>query len=84
VRATFRALAEAEADRYLVLDARLPVDELAAQIRRRVAGLLSGLPLQTRPGTSRGSTASGRGRTQDGAAPSHPHAQTGPTPQLHP
>ena len=85
VRATFRALAEGDGDRYLVLDARLPVDELAAQIRRRVAGLLSGLPLQTLPGTSRGSTASGRGRTApaDGT-PSHPHAQTGPTPQLHP
>jgi dTMP kinase len=90
VRATFRALAETEADRYLVLDARLPVEELAAQIRRRVAGLLSGLPLQTLPGTARGSTASGRGRgaaagaPQHDGAPSHPHAQTGPTPQLHP
>jgi dTMP kinase len=85
VRATFRALAEGDSDRYLVLDARAPVDELAAQIRRRVAGLLSGLPLQTLPGTSRGSTASGRDRAApaDGA-PSHPHAQTGPTPQLHP
>ena len=61
VRATFRALAEGDGDRYLVLDARLPVEELAAQIRRRVATLLSGLPLQTLPGTSRGSTASGRG-----------------------
>jgi dTMP kinase len=53
-----------------------------------VAGLLSGLPLQTRPGSSRGSTASGAGRpsgaADDGAAPPHPHAQTGPTPQLHP
>jgi dTMP kinase len=88
VRATFRALAEAGADRYLVLDARLPVEELAAQIRLRVAGLLSGLPLQTRPGSSRGATASGAGRpsgaADDGAAPPHPHAQTGPTPQLHP
>jgi dTMP kinase len=85
VRATFRALAEGDGDRYLVLDARAPVDELAAQIRRRVAGLLSGLPLQTLPGTSRGSTASGRGRTATADdAPSHPHAQTGPTPQLHP
>ena len=37
VRATFLALAEADPDRYLVLDARQPADELAAQIRRRVA-----------------------------------------------
>jgi dTMP kinase len=40
VRATFRALAEAEPDRYLVLDARLPVEELAELIRRRVTELL--------------------------------------------
>jgi dTMP kinase len=80
VRKTFRALAEAEADRYVVLDARLPVEELAAAIRQRVAELLSGLPLQTIAHTrpAHGATAVGDGR------PAHPHSQTGTTPQLHP
>lgn len=80
VRQTFRALAESDPDRYLVLDATRDLDELAAAIRVRVAELLSGLPLQTLPQTD-------PERTQ-GAAPTpvqrHPHAQTGPTPQLHP
>ncbi|MGY4859551.1 dTMP kinase [Cryobacterium sp. AP23] len=40
VRAAFLELAAAEPDRFLVLDASLPVDELAAQIRTRVAALL--------------------------------------------
>jgi dTMP kinase len=79
VRETFRVLAEGAPDRYLVLDASLGADELAAAIRVRVADLLSGLPLQT---------------LQQSAPPAreepttpvqrHPHAQTGPTPQLHP
>jgi dTMP kinase len=47
VRQTFIALAEAEPDRYLVLDARRSPDEIAAQVRQRVSDLLSGLPLQT-------------------------------------
>ena len=46
VRQTFRALAEADPDRYLVVDAGRPPDEIAAVIRVRVAELLSGLPLQ--------------------------------------
>ena len=49
VRQTFRALAEAQPDRYLVLDARQSPDEIAAAIRVRVADLLSGLPLQQIP-----------------------------------
>ena len=49
VRQTFRALAESDPDRYLVLDATQGADELAAAIRVRVADLLSGLPLQTLP-----------------------------------
>ena len=79
VRQTFRALAEADPDRYLVLDARQSPDEIAAVIRVRVAQLLSGLPLQqivtpvpVEPEHPRV------------PGPHHPHAQTGPTPQLHP
>ncbi|TFD91159.1 dTMP kinase [Cryobacterium lactosi] len=41
VRAAFLDLAAAEPDRFLVLDASLPIDELAALIRTRVAALLS-------------------------------------------
>jgi dTMP kinase len=88
VRQTFRALAEAEADRYLVLDARRTPDEIAAAIRVRVAELLSGLPLQTiaqaaaRPKPAAAAPVSPDG--QHAEAPHHPHAQTGPTPQLHP
>jgi dTMP kinase len=40
VRAGYLALAEAEPERFLVLDATLPVDELAARIRDRVSPLL--------------------------------------------
>ncbi|WP_233199615.1 dTMP kinase [Cryobacterium sp. N22] len=40
VRAAFLDLAAAEPDRFLVLDASLPVDELAALIRTRVAALI--------------------------------------------
>jgi dTMP kinase len=40
VRAAFLELAAAEPERFLVLDASLPVDELAAQIRARVGTLL--------------------------------------------
>ncbi|HEX7835322.1 MAG TPA: dTMP kinase [Pseudolysinimonas sp.] len=40
VRAGYLALAAAEPDRFLVLDATLPVDELAARIRDRVSVLL--------------------------------------------
>jgi dTMP kinase len=40
VRAAFLDLAEDEPERFLVLDASLPVDELAALIRARVAALL--------------------------------------------
>ena len=47
VRQTFLALAEADPDRYLVLDAQQTPEAIAAAIRVRVAELLSGLPLQT-------------------------------------
>jgi dTMP kinase len=40
VRQTFRALAEADAARYLVLDARRTPDDLAAEIRQRVTELV--------------------------------------------
>ena len=40
VRHTFRALAEADADRYLVLDARRTPDDLATEIRQRVTELV--------------------------------------------
>ena len=40
VRAAFLALADAEPTRFLVLDAAASVDEIAAQIRARVAALL--------------------------------------------
>ena len=78
VRQTFRALAESDPDRYLVLDATQGADELAAAIRVRVTDLLSGLPLQTLPQQA--------GRTAEPTTPvqRHPHAQTGATPQLHP
>jgi dTMP kinase len=87
VRQTFRALAESQPDRYLVLDARESPEAIAAHIRVRVAELLSGLPLQQLAQTSapapraNGSTVSHDALT---AAPHHPHAQTGATPQLHP
>ena len=84
VRQTFRALAEAQPDRYLVLDARRTADEIAAAIRVRVAELLSGLPLQT---LAQPAPPPARGRRHDGELASsthHRHTQTGPTPRLHP
>ena len=78
VRQTFRALAESDPDRYLVLDARQGADELAAAIRVRVTDLLSGLPLQTLPQQA------GRHAQPTTPVQRHPHAQTGATPQLHP
>jgi dTMP kinase len=91
VRQTFRALAEAEPDRYLVVDARLTPDEIAGEIRRRVAELLSGLQLQTLSGTRRETEKPAGPAPEQPAPPApapstkhHPHAQTGPTPQLHP
>ncbi|CAA9225777.1 MAG: Domain of unknown function / Thymidylate kinase [uncultured Blastococcus sp.] len=86
VRQTFRALTEAQPDRYLVLDARQSPEEIAAAIRVRVAELLSGLPLQQLPiaetHPQRGATAAGQPLAAAGAH--HPHAQTGTTPLLHP
>jgi dTMP kinase len=41
VRATFQTLAAGDPDRYLVLDATRPVDELAAAVRARVGPLLA-------------------------------------------
>ncbi len=78
VRQTFRALAESDPDRYLVLDATGGTAELAASIRVRVAELLSGLPLQTLPQSDAEAI---RPTTP---VQGHPHAQTGSTPQLHP
>ena len=40
VRRAFVAMAEADPDHYLVLDARQPVDEIAAAVRERMAPLL--------------------------------------------
>jgi dTMP kinase len=84
VRQTFLALAEAEPDRYLVLDARQSPDELAAAVRARVAELLSGLPLQTLPGTDPEPAPAEPAEPSGNGHAHHPHAQTGPTPQLHP
>jgi dTMP kinase len=87
VRRTFLALAEAEPDRYLVLDAQRSPDEVAAAIRTRVAELLSGLPLQTLPEDTRHRLRAGPaadGHRESATGPDHPHPQTGPTPQLHP
>jgi dTMP kinase len=88
VRETFRALAESDPDRYLVLDAQQSPEVLAAAIRVRVTELLSGLPLQTlaqpdppHPGAD---GAPVRGASPEARDGHHPHAQTGPTPQLHP
>lgn len=41
VRAGFLALAASEPDRFLVIDALLPVDEIAARVQERVAAALS-------------------------------------------
>src|SRR3954466_8342680 len=85
VRQTFRALAETDPDRYLVVDARRPPDDIAAVIRVRVAELLSGLPLQQiqqAVATPQAAPADERPGPVPGAH--HPHAQTGSTPQLHP
>ena len=41
VRRGFLDLAEAEPERFLVLDATRPVDEIATLVRERVAGMLS-------------------------------------------
>jgi dTMP kinase len=78
VRQTFRVLAESDPDRYLVVDARLAPDEIAARVRVRVAELLEGLPLQqlTGPAHHRPPAANGEAH--------RPHVQTGSTPQLHP
>jgi dTMP kinase len=75
VRRTFNALAEAQPDRYLVLDARRSPDELAAAIRARVSDLLQGLPLQQLPPHARVARPRRHGDHV---------GQTGPTPQLHP
>ncbi len=40
VRSAYLDLAAAEPERFLVVDGALPVDEIAAAIRARVAGLL--------------------------------------------
>jgi dTMP kinase len=84
VRQTFRALAEAEPDRYLVLDARQTPDEIAAAIRRRVADLLSGLPLQQLPREARRRSNGAPDGTTRRETAHRPHVQTGTTPQLHP
>jgi dTMP kinase len=83
VRQTFLALAEADPDRYVVVDARQSPEAIAAAIRVRVAELLSGLPLQTFAQSEPAAPAPPL--EHHGAhEPHHPHAQTGATPQLHP
>jgi dTMP kinase len=42
VRAAFLELAQAEPARFLVVDARLPIDEVAHRVRARVAERLTG------------------------------------------
>ncbi len=87
VRQTFRELAEARPDRYLVVDARQEPEVIAAAIRVRVADLLSGLPLQTLPQADlpRAARHAGPPEPPEGPPrPHRPHAQTGATPQLHP
>jgi dTMP kinase len=85
VRQTFRALAEADPDRYLVVDARRSPDDIAGVIRVRVAELLSGLPLQQiQQSMPAPQPAIADGRPAPVPGPHHPHAQTGTTPQLHP
>jgi dTMP kinase len=86
VRQTFRALAEADPDRYLVLDARRDVDEIATAIRVRVTEMLSGMQLQTlaHPVRRPADPAPVPGDGEPEHSPHHPHAQTGSTPQLHP
>jgi len=44
VRAAFGALAAADPDHYLVLDARAPAEEITAAVRERVTPLLVGVP----------------------------------------
>jgi len=56
----------------------------AAAIRVRVADLLSGLPLQQIPQPDVPVGSRVNGAPAGPAAPHHPHAQTGATPQLHP
>ena len=46
VRAGFRSLAESDPNRYLVLDATRPLEELAASVSARVQDLLSGSPAE--------------------------------------
>jgi dTMP kinase len=41
VREAFLRLAEADTDRFLVLDATLPIDEIAGKVRARVSSLLA-------------------------------------------
>jgi dTMP kinase len=84
VRQTFRALAESAPDRYLVLDARKSAESLAAEIRVRVAELLSGLPLQQLPKAQQARVNGAPVPEGDAPVRHRPHAQTGTTPQLHP
>ena len=84
VRQTFRALAESDPDRYLVLDAQQSPEQIAAAIRVRVAELLSGLPLQTIAQAPAPVPVARESAVEHEHAPRHPHAQTGSTPQLHP
>ena len=41
VRDAYLELAAAEPDRFLVLDAALPAEQIAAAVRERIAGLLA-------------------------------------------
>jgi dTMP kinase len=72
VRATFRALAESDPDRYLVVDATRAPDEIADVIRQRVGQLLEGLPLQTLATDDATPGAEPAGPVDDAAAPAPP------------
>jgi dTMP kinase len=62
VRQGFRELAEREPRRYLIVDATLPVDEVARRVRERLTRILPGAaemqPVPVLPGDSNAATAS--------------------------
>jgi len=65
VRAAFRGLAQGAPDRYLVLDASLPVDELHLQIRERLGPVLEARAAAAEPGVN----GLPRGQPRETAAP---------------
>jgi dTMP kinase len=77
-RAAFLGRADADPDRYLVLDARRPIEELHAEIRSRVADRLP--PPPPPPATGAAGASSGTGVRPEGAAagPESAAPETGP------